>query len=172
MVGIRRRLAAGGLVIGLGVGASWTAGCATYANYPAVDGDVAVNDPNVAPLPSMMTVAMGWLMDRYPAEGAYVVNWPRGMDRARAKSMVELVGPDARVVSPETEGLPVYHVSRVWLRGDRGEVDVMRPVAQGEGGYQTVTVHLRSELGRWEIANSKVWPMGMASAPELYGWDD
>ena len=169
---MRRATLVGGLLAGLGVLGGVGVGCATYANYPKVDGDVAVNDPNIAPLPTMMVVAMGWVVDRYPADGAYVVNWPRGTDRNRAESLAERVGPEARIVEPSTMDLPVYHVSRIWLRGDRGEVDVMRPVAGTEGGHQTLTVHLRNELGRWEVTNSKAWPVGLASAPGLYGWEE
>ena len=107
------------------------AGCATYANYPSIGNDMAVNDPNVAPLPELCERSLTLVIDRYPVGGEYVINFPRGMERTRALSLAEKIGGDqARIVSPESEGLPVYHVSRIWLRGDGADVDVIRPVVE------------------------------------------
>ncbi len=166
-----RRVAA--LALGMIIGSAGAlAGCAAYANYPSIGRDAAVNDPNVAPLPTLAYLGVRWTVDRYPVEGAYVVNWPRGMGRARATTLADRLGDGARLVSPGTRGLPTYHVSRIWLRGDRAEVDVMRPVGGPDAGHQMVTVHLRSDLGRWEVASTKLWPVGMGEVPELYGWED
>ncbi len=155
-----------GLVIGNG--------CATYANYPSIGNDAAVNDPNVAPLPELMTLALIWVVDSQPVEDGFVVNLPEGMDRARAERIVGRVGRGATLVSEESIGLPVYHVTRVWLRGDGAEVDVLRPVSGASGASgasQLVTVRLGSRLGSWEVRSTKVWPVGMVEAPPLYGWD-
>lgn len=146
-------------------------GCATYANYPEIGKDAAVNDPNVAPLPRLEAVALRWVVRRYPVEGAYVVNLARGTERSKAESIAAEVGEGARLVSDQTMGLPVYHVSRIWLRGDRAEVDVLRPVGD-EGAHQMVTVRLENELGRWAVSSAKVWPVGMGEVPELYGWEE
>ncbi len=27
------------------------------------------------------------------------------------------------------------------------------------------------ELGHWEVANTKAWPVGLAEVPDLYGWE-
>lgn len=152
------------LAAGLGL-----AGCATYANYPEIGKDVAVNDPNVTPLPTLETVALRWVVQKYPVQGEYAVNPARGTEKSKAEAIARGVGADARIVSDETMGLPVYHVPRIWLRGDRAEVDVTRPVGE-EGAYQAVTVRLKSEFGRWVVSSAKTWPVGMGEVPELYGW--
>lgn len=155
-------------VVAMGMIVACGAGCATYANYPEIGNDAAVNDPNVSPLPTLEEEALRWVVGKHPVEGGYVVNLARGTRRSTAESIVKDLGGGARLVSDESMGLPVYHVSRIWLRGDRAEVDVLRPV--GEGAYQAVTVRLKSDFGRWVVSSTKTWPVGMGDVPELYGW--
>lgn len=168
MSSLRRAVMGGVAACAMGLGC---VGCATYANYPEIGNDVAVNDPNIAPLPTLETVALRWVVEKYPVKGDYVVNLARGTERGRAESIAKNVGKDARIVSSESAGLPAYHVSRIWLRGDRAEVDVMRPVGEA-GAYQTVTVRLKSEFGRWVVSSAKTWPVGMGEVPDLYGWGE
>lgn len=147
-------------------------GCAAYANYPSIGDDAAVNDPNIAPLPELVTRSLVWVVDAYPVEGGFVLNLPEGMDRKKAALIAERVGRGAELVSSESMGLPVYHVTRIRLRGDRGEVDVLRPVSGAGGAHQMVTVRLGSRLGTWEVRTTKVWPVGSGDVPPLYGWSD
>ena len=44
-------------VLALGATAHSGGGCAAYANYPPIDGDVAVHSPNVPPTPQVVTLA-------------------------------------------------------------------------------------------------------------------
>lgn len=163
-------------------GAAMLNGCATYANYPAIgtaDDDAAVNDPNVAPTPTVARAAVRHIVERFPVEGAYVVNLPEGMTRRRAEEVILLLrDPNANLPSPATAGLPVYHVTKVWVRpAGHAEVEVIRPVfGVGTPGdvaeFQPVTVRLRrSPLENWQVDSVRVWPIGLKVPPPLYGWD-
>jgi len=143
-------------------------GCAAYYNYPAIGNDAAINDPNVAPVPTVMTVALRTVLERHEPEGAYVINFPEGLGRRQAEDVLMRLGrDDANLATPETAGLPAWHVSRIRIRGDRAEVDVLRPVA---GAHQGTTVRMVGGPKPWRVTSTKVWPVGMFDAPELYGW--
>jgi hypothetical protein len=170
-----------GLMASVGV-ASGLFGC-SYANYPPIGtaaDDAAVNDPNAAPVPSLTRTALGHVIERFPVEGDYVVNLPEGMTRRRAEELVmKLWDERAHLPGPGTELCPVYHVTRVWLRpGGRSEVEVLRPVfGVGTPGdqaeFQPVSVYLRrSPLERWKVDGVRVWPIGTAVPPPLFGWDE
>lgn len=155
-------------------------GCASYVNYPALGADdAAVNDPNISPAPTLMEVALRHVVERFPVDGEYVINLPPGMARRRAgEVLVGMKDPDARLVSPETVGLPAYHVTRVWMRpGERGQVEVLRPVfGVGTPGdtaqYQPVWVTLRrSPISAWRVDSARAWTMGV-TPPALNGWPE
>ncbi len=156
-------------------------GCATYANYPARgEKDPAINDPNIFPAPEVIRVALERVLSRWPVEGEFVVNLPQGMTRRRAEEILrKLHDPNARLVSAEAAGLPAFHVTRVWIRpGARAQVEVLRPVF-GIGGrdeaalFQPVTVKMRqSPLTAWRVDAVRVWPIGQAETPELFGWPE
>ncbi|MBL8746125.1 MAG: hypothetical protein JNK58_07195 [Phycisphaerae bacterium] len=162
--------------------AGMLSGCASYANYPAIGtakDDAAVNDPNVAPVPTLMRTALLHVVNRFPVEGDYVVNLPEGMTARRAQEfMMKLGDPRARLPQAESESLPVYHITRVWLRpGGTSEVEILRPVygvgAPGDQAeFQPVTVRLRrTPLEPYKVDSVRVWPIGIAVPPPLFGWD-
>jgi hypothetical protein len=164
-----------------GLAASTFPGCA-FGNYPPIDEakeDAAVNDPNLAPIPSMIRVALAHVIERWPVEGDYVVNLPRGMNGRRANEiMMKLGDPRAHLPAAEHESLPVYHVTRVWLRpGGTNEVEVLRPVfgvgAPGvDAEFQPISVRMRrTPLEEWEVDSVRAWPIGMQVPPPLYGWE-
>jgi hypothetical protein len=157
-------------------------GCASYGNYPAIgtaQDDAAVNDPNAAPIPTLMRLALVHVVDRFPVDGDYVVNLPEGMTSRRAEEfMMKLGDARAHLPSAETESRPVYHVTRVWLRpGGTSEVEILRPVygvgAPGvDAEFQPVTVRLRkTPLEPYKVDNVRVWPIGIAVPPPLFGWN-
>jgi hypothetical protein len=155
-------------VLGL-VAAALLSGCAAYFNYPSIGNDAAINDPNVAPVPTVMTLALRTVLTDHPPEGSYVVNLPEGMGRKQANRIVSDLGtPTAQLATRGTAELPVWHVSRIWIRGDRAEVDVLRPLA---GAHQGTTVRMTGGPRPWRVTSTKVWPVGMLDVPELYGWD-
>ena len=161
-----------GCVLGAGV---LGGGCAHYVNYPAIGGDrLAVHDPNVAPVPDVVVLAVRRVVTRHTVGEEFVVNLPEGMDRRVAERVVGEIGGGARVVSPETDELPAVHVKRVWVRGDRAAVVILRPVdGLGGGGHQAVTVRLEKPVfGVWEVVFERAWAAGAAETPELFGWSE
>ena len=183
----------GAAILGLAAIAGAT-GCATYANYPPIGQDLAVNDPNVVPLPVLMRVATARVLQRDANSGDLPANWvlnlPRGMTPERARSVLDNTMPDAGVtggmlVGDEGfRGLPVYSVTRVWLRGSKATVDVIRPVTldgmqptdENADGvaytYQKVTLRLEGGFRPWRVANTREWPIGREQRPELFGWPE
>lgn len=158
-------------------------GCASYANYPPIGtakDDAAVNDPNVAPVPTIMRTSLLHVIDRFPVEGDFVVNLPEGMTVRRAQEfMLKLGQPRASLPQAETETRPVYHITRVWLRpGGTSEVEILRPVfGVGTPGdqaeFQPVTVRLRhTPLEPYKVDSVRVWPIGIAVPPPLFGWGE
>jgi hypothetical protein len=175
------KLLASAAAFGLVCGALALPGCAPYANYPARgEDDPAINDPNIIPAPDVIEVSLARVLKSWPVEGDFVINLPQGMSRRRAEEVLRrLDNPHAHLVSLETSGLPAYHVTRVWIRpGARAQVEILRPVF-GIGGrdeaalFQPVTVKLRrSPIEAWQIDAVRVWPIGQAEVPELYGWPE
>lgn len=170
-----------GCMLALVAGA--VAGCASYANYPPIGtaaDDAAVNDPNVAPVPTMMRTALLHLVDRFPVEGEYVVNLPEGMTRRRAEEFILLLrDPRARLPREGDESAQVFHITQVWLRpGGRSQVEILRPVfGVGTPGdqaeFQPVSVYLRrTPLEAWRVDGIRAWPIGIAVPPPLFGWSD
>ncbi len=172
-------------------GAIGQIGCATYANWPAIDQDVAVNDPNVAPLPGLGRLAVERVLELDAEAGdlpdAWVVNFPEGMRRSVAREMLGMI--EARtgysggllVGDPGSGAAPVYSITRIWLRGDRARVDIVRPVlvASPRGGstildaaFQRVTVRFELQAfgPRWAVDSVRIWPVGTEEEPVLYGW--
>ena len=186
-------LAAGLLGLGtLSVGSM--PGCATYANYPPIGQDLAVNDPNVIPIPVLMRVAITRTLQNDSQTGElpdrWVLNLPRGTTLERGRSLLDNSMSDAGVTGgmlvgdPGYQGLPVYSITRVWLRGDSGTVDVIRPVtldgmepteADTDGvayTYQKVTHRLKGGFRPWRVETSRAWPIGLEDQPELFGWPE
>ena len=160
--------------VGVGFAASGLSGCATYANYPPIGDDLAVNNPNVRPIPLLMELSLLRVVAMTPVDGAYVINFPEGMTRRDASRVATSVGSDrAMLVGDAGTGArtPTFHVSRVWLRGDRAEVDVVRPALSG-ASHQPVTVRLVGGVRGWRVDSTKVWPIGLGEAPALHGFGD
>lgn len=182
-------------LLGLGaLGVASMPGCATYANYPPIGQDLAVNDPNVIPLPVLMRVAItrSLLQDTQAGDlpERWVLNLPRGTTQERARSILESSMSDAGVTGGMLvgddgyRGLPVYSVTRVWLRADKATVDVVRPVTldgmqptedDADGNaytYQKITYRLVGGFRPWRVETTRAWPIGLEDQPELYGWPE
>jgi len=145
-------------------------GCASYSNYPALKGDTAVNDPNAPPLPDLMVKAVRHTVERHPVAGPYAVNLPADLKPQKAEWIVAQLDEDARLLTEETADLPTFHVSRIWVRGVKAEVDVHRPLVdvpspRGGAAQQMVTVKLDSGLSGWRAASSKAWAVGAFEPP-------
>jgi hypothetical protein len=186
-------IAVGALTLG-SLGLASMPGCATYANYPPIGQDLAVNDPNVIPLPVLMRVSVTRVLQQDAANGdlpeRWVLNLPRGMNLERARSVLQNTMTDAGVSGGMLVGdqgylgLPVYSVTRVWLRGDKATVDVIRPVTldgmqptEGDADgvaytYQKITLRLVGGFRPWRVEGTREWPIGLEDRPELFGWPE
>ena len=137
-------------------------GCALYMNYPPLEGDTSINNPNVSPMPEVVEIGLIETVRRYPAGGAYVVNLPRGTSRATAEWVREGLGASARLVGDESEaGLPVFHVTRVWIRGNKARVEVLAPDVNGkQRGVVCVVGRARARYGIGKQCARGGWAAG------------
>jgi hypothetical protein len=128
----RSALAAAGLI-----GLAMASGCAReYANYPPIQGDTfAVKDLNSRQMQDAMAAALRWTVLRYPPPGGaqegqmLAINLPPGIGETGYAYVAERVGEGAVPLTEENaKRLPVYHVTRVWLRGTTARIDVVRPL--------------------------------------------
>lgn len=153
--------------------------CATWATYPPVEGDAAVADPNVHPLPTVIETALVRVFNRYPVDGRFTINFPEGMDRDRAQRVARdaaerapsPMGPALTVGEPGWDDAPLYHVSELRIRADRAEVEILRPVAEADA-HQPVTVRLLGGVNGWITTSTRTWPIGFKDTPPLYSWPD
>lgn len=147
-------------------------GCvALVASWPAVGDDTAINDPNVSPMPKVIAAGVRESLRRNPPPGNFILNLPEGLEQWRAQRIAAEISPSALIVTSDTPDYPVYHVTRVWVRGDRARVDVVRPL-DAPRTWQRDTVHLRHGIDGWQPEYVKIWPLGMATPGSLYGWLD
>jgi len=153
-------------------------GCIGYTTYPPANGQLASDDINGPPADELMIEALRWTIERHPPEGggAAVINLPEGV-HDRAYRIIEYRLDDAtatpvRAMAPGLEGSPTYHVVRLWVRADRAEVDVLRPVSElgpspsGDPIIQAVTIHLRGGLREWRVERTRPWVIGTDALPE------
>jgi len=149
------------------------AGCVGYANYPPIEGSVARTDPNTAPMSELMVESIKWTVQRYPVKGDYAINFPDGLLRKRTLQLMERIDdPRAHPLTEETAHLPIYHVSRLRIRGGTADVDIHRPVGDlrdPEGGqvHQAITLRLRGGMRAWRVESSRAWTIGAVQPPAL-----
>jgi len=149
-----------------------TVGCAGYATYPPVDGDTAINNPNFRPVRSVIAQALRWTIERHPVPGQYAVNLPEGLTAGNVRSIIRQLPEGGRPLTEQSKDLPVYHVSRIWIRGAGAEVDVHRPVLDVPGPddqpvHQMMTVTLDGGFNRWRAESSQSWVIGAEPTPPL-----
>lgn len=151
-------------------------GCVGYTTYPPPGegtGDVAFNSPNTAPAPDVIFTAVKYAVEQYPVDGEYTINLPAELNPTNIEYIGRVLGdPRAVRLTPETESLPVYHISRVWIRGFFAEVDVFRPVLdipgpEGAPVHQRITLKLRAHFARWRVQSAQASVIGIADPPSL-----
>lgn len=169
-----------------------SSGCVGYSNYPEMQGAGGGKNTNVADLFENAAFSIKWCMQHYPpgqaaapmtetyhplsgaatqpVEGQVAVSFLPGMRRDSCLRMMEIIGPGAVPLTPETEHLPIYRVSSVDVNGDAARVTVHRPIgalATGEPIYQAITVKLRGGLRRWTVVSHRVWDVATVNPPAL-----
>jgi hypothetical protein len=151
------------------------AGCVSYANYPPVPKNVAINDPNTPAMEEVMIAGMQWVTAKYPAgpEGTpFAVNLPPGTKPVVYQRIVAAAGKDAQPLTADTASLPTYHVVAMRVRGDQANIWIDRPVTafgntpQGDGVYQEVKLWLQGGLSPWHVVNVLERTPGTAEIPE------
>jgi hypothetical protein len=181
---------AGALLAGAVLAAGlFPAGCVGHNVYPPIEGEPGFTNPNNDPMPQLIIASLRWVVLRYPPneqvewnppaaalpEGdRFAVNLPSGMNREVAFRTVEQIGFGAQAMIPGNEGLPTYHISRIWVSGDEAKVDLLRPVpglaSSGPGRppvTQGITVRLRGGMQPWRVTSHRVWSMNSMSVPPL-----
>lgn len=192
-----RRLArlASAAAVGMLLAVAGPMGCThQYANYPEIPSAKGLKqDPNTPASESAMVTALQFVANRYPpgtlrldaknsreagemiTSTAMVVNLPVGQRLSYYRRVARKVGPNVVPMTADVDAsLPVYHVTRVWLRFSEGWVDVMRPMPElppgpdGKPVYQTVTLKMTGGLGPWRVLHARAWPPGIDPVPEPY----
>lgn len=160
-------------------------GCVGYGSWPPVEGaDLAATNPNVPYAVETMALSLQWVLQRYPAPGTgtepvpadearFAVNVPAGIRRANYIKIASAPG-GTPTTAENVEHLPVYHIGRVWIRGGKATVDVLRPMfeypARGDGSmvYQCVTVHMEGGFQPWRVAGTQTREPGVVPVPDYY----
>ena len=161
---------------------AFSGGCAReYANYPPIEGDTfAVKDLNSRQMQDAMAAALRWTVLRYPPAGGsqggemLAINLPPGIGEAGYAHVAERVGEGAVPLTEDNaKRLPIYHVTRVWLRGERARIDVVRPLyemgSKPGGGtvYRGVQLRLGGGWEPWRATSSSEYEVGVLDAPAL-----
>lgn len=163
------------------------AGCASYATYPAVPKNIAINDTNSLGMTQVMSAGLGWVVAKYPpgakdaslaAEGAaeecpFAINLPEPTNRRTYERVAESLGHGACPLSEDTSHLPIYHVSYIRIRGDEAQVNIVRPVPTlgadptGAPIVQEIKLQLRGGFKPWTVISAREWQVGNADVPPL-----
>lgn len=153
-------------------------GCIGYTTYPPADWQLASEDISGPPADEIMTESLVWAIEKYPPAGSgpAVINLPEGVhDRAYrviGHRVDDRTAIEVRPMAPGLDVAPTYHVTRLWVRSDRAEVDVLRPVEElgpsptGNPIVQAVTVHLKGGISAWRVVRTRPWVIGADAIPE------
>jgi hypothetical protein len=183
-----------GVVVGGIVLLSGTA-CQQYATYPPVSTAKGMSeDLNNPGSEKAMVAALQYVATHYPPGGKtfepkasaetgllearypLAIDLPKGMRKSFYERMATEIGDQTVPLTPDVWSsgrLPVYHVTRVWMRFHEGTVDVLRPVPEmgmgpdGKPVYQKVTVSLTGGFEPWRVVHARAWEPGDV-APEPY----
>lgn len=183
------------LVLVAAVGAGVGVGCqhvTTYPDVPTAQG--FTENPNTPACEQAMVASVQYVASRWaPGKREYdenltpggapmvpyemIVNLPIGTRKMFYERIPAQIGPSVWPVTPETvqTGLPIFHISRVWLRFNSGTVDVLRPATElgagpdGQPIYQKITLTLKRDFGtQWRVVYGRTWSPGDDTPPELY----
>jgi hypothetical protein len=165
------------------VAAAGLGGCMSYASYPAVPKNTAINNPNTPAMEEVMMAGLRWVASKYPPRASsptgepagpaadVAVNLPKGVTPVVYRRVAAAV-PGGQPLIPENQNLPTYHVTEVRVRGDEANIWILRPTfdvgASPAGGpvYQEVKLWLRGGLQPWHVVSSLDRTPG-AEQPEL-----
>lgn len=164
--------------------AAGLAGCVSYASYPAVPKNTAINDPNTPAMEEVMMAGLRWIAAKYPPRASsptgealgpapdVAVNLPKGV-KPNVYRRVAAAVPGGQPLTQQNQNLPTYHVTEIRVRGDQANIWILRPSfdlgAAPSGGvvYQEVKLWLRGGLQPWHVVSSLDRTPGSGDTPEL-----
>lgn len=154
----------------LGTGLGSLSGCTSYTNVPGPESAPAVMNPNGIQAERVTRAALIWAVRRHPVEGPFVLNLPVGTSMETANGIAAAVGMGATVPMSTDVDLPVYHVTRVWIRMSDAKVDVLYPMTDGSGEQveRAVTVWLNAGVRPWTATRGQYWNPGTVPVPPIY----
>lgn len=154
----------------LGLGLLALPACTSYTNVPGPESKPAQQDPNARQPSSAMEAALRWAIRRHPVPGPYALNLPVGTTRETADRIAAALGPDAVVPDSTETDLPVYHVTRVWIRLSDAKVDVVYPMTDGLGRkiQRGVTVWMHAGVRPWTVSRGQYWSPGTIPVPPVW----
>lgn len=162
-------ITATGMLAGL-AGLTSLSGCTSYTNVPGPESALAGQDPNARQPSRAVEAALLWTVRRHPVDGPFVINLPPGTSTETAQAIAGALGPMAQIPESATTSLPVYHVSRVWIRLSDGKVDVVFPTRDGLGReiQRGVTTWMNSGLRSWTVTRGQYWAPGTVPVPSMW----
>ncbi len=175
---IRRKLTLA-LILGVLPLAGGLGGCVGYGSYPGADEPIeGAEDPNQPNAERVMTTSLNYVLRRFRGSSnqAIAVNLPPGVRRAYYERIAASAASNAVPVTPEAveQGLPVYHVGRIWLRHRMAKVDILRPRSEigaspeGQGVYEGITVTLEGGFHPWRVVDIRTWEPGVVKVPDYW----
>tara|TARA_R110000782_G_scaffold19101_14_gene52125 strand:+ start:23235 stop:23993 length:759 start_codon:yes stop_codon:yes gene_type:complete len=154
----------------LGTGLGSLSGCTSYTNVNGPESGPAVQDPNGIQAERVTKAALSWAVRRHPVDGPFVLNLPAGTSMETANDIAAAVGMGATIPMTTDVELPVYHVTRVWIRVSDAKVDVLYPMTDGTGATvdRAVTVWLNAGVRPWTVSRGQYWNPGTVPVPPIY----
>lgn len=152
----------------------WGAGCVSYTNVPEPSSAPAFKHANSGSSIKVIVASLDRVVGKHPlrdGSGRYAVNLPAGTTPETAHTIVSRLGSGAVVPFKGMGGeVPVYHISRIWLRGRSGKVDVVYPFVDIDGvrSDRGVTVWLHGGDRPWYVERLQYWAPGTVPTPPVY----
>jgi hypothetical protein len=145
-------------------------GCVSYTNVPEPSSAPAFKNANSGSSIKVISAAVERVVRKHPmkdAQGRYALNLPAGTTPETAQRIVEKLPAGAMVPTEGMESsVPVYHISRVWIRGRSGKVDVVYPLPDGLDGGVTCWMHGGDRP--WYVERLQYWAPGTIPTPPIY----
>jgi len=168
-------------IAGLAAASVLAGGCVASTAYPARPGqDFSSRNVSHPAIEEICIEALTYVLERHPVPeevarptddgGVFAVNCPIGMHPRVYRRVVEACGPLARPLTPETEGLPTFHVGRIVVRGEKAEIDIHRPIldlgSTDELAYQPITLFIEGGFKPWRVQRTRPWAPGSFPLPQ------
>ena len=133
-------------------------GCQPYVNIPKQTADTASHDPNGKTVREVMVVALRAAMDDGDIAGPVQLMLPEHTNMLTYTYIANAL--EGRAIVPDDEAMAavngVIFVKGIRIRGNKGEVDIIRPI--GDGLDQLVTVRVTFSIpSGWRAKDVRVW---------------